>query len=257
MASVRAQEAWTRLVYPDEAVVIGRPLFVPYATPGLALGRIYALALREYVDAHGALPQLVLLANHGIVAIALTAAGVEAVSTMAVKGARVRATAYTVGGLAPLSDADVEKFFARDDIAERRANLARAGDRGPPRPDRGRLLRRRRADLPDDNFADAVRRGLDEIRTEQGRPRVDRADFDRIYNRGRAAQSGSLRRALATELLGDESYRDELHRRLAPYWTHPEGTVYPDASRCSGGCTARPARDRRQPGGRDGRRPDP
>jgi hypothetical protein len=44
---------------------------------------------------------------------------------MAVKGARVRATAYTVGGLAPLSDADVEKFFARDDIAERRANLAR------------------------------------------------------------------------------------------------------------------------------------
>ena len=77
----------------------------------------------------------------------------------------------------------------------------------------------------DDNFADAVRRGLDEIRTEQG-ARAGRADFDRIYNRGRAAQSGSLRRALATELLGDESYRDELHRRLAPYWTHPEGTVY-------------------------------
>ena len=81
----------------------------------------------------------------------------------------------------------------------------------------------------DDNFANAVRRGLDEIRTEQGRPPVDRADFDRIYDRGRAAQSGSLRRALATELLGDASYRDELHRRLAPYWTHPEGTLYPDA----------------------------
>jgi rhamnose utilization protein RhaD (predicted bifunctional aldolase and dehydrogenase) len=125
LASVRAQEAWTRIVYSDEAVVIGRPLFVPYATPGLALGRIYAVALREYVETHAALPQLVLLANHGIVAIAPTAAGVEAVSTMAVKGARVRATAYAVGGVAPLSDADVEKFFARDDITERRANLAR------------------------------------------------------------------------------------------------------------------------------------
>jgi len=125
LASVRAAEAWTHIVYSDEAVVVGRPLFVPYATPGLALGRIYAAALRDHVDAHGALPQLVLLANHGIVAIAPTAAGVEAVSTMAVKGARVRATAYAVGGVAPLSDEDVAKFFARDDIVERRANLAR------------------------------------------------------------------------------------------------------------------------------------
>ena len=124
LASVRAAEAWTHIVYSDEAVVIGRPLFVPYATPGIALGRIYATALREYVGTHRALPQLVLLANHGIVAIAPTAAGVEAVSTMAVKGARVRATAYAVGGVAPLSDEDVEKFFARDDIAERRTNLA-------------------------------------------------------------------------------------------------------------------------------------
>ncbi len=82
---------------------------------------------------------------------------------------------------------------------------------------------------PDDSFADAARRGVDEIRAEQGRPPVARADFDRIYDRGRAAQSGSLRRALADELLGDESYRDELHRRLAPYWTHPEGSAYPDA----------------------------
>jgi rhamnose utilization protein RhaD (predicted bifunctional aldolase and dehydrogenase) len=125
LASVHAEEAWARIVYSDEAVVVGRPLFVPYATPGLALGRIYAAALREYVGTHRALPQLVLLANHGIVAIAPTTAGVEAVSTMAVKGARVRTSAYAVGGVAPLAEADVEKFYARDDIIERRANLAR------------------------------------------------------------------------------------------------------------------------------------
>ena len=124
LASVRAAEAWTDLVYSDEAVVVGRPLFVPYATPGLALGRIYAAVLREYVAHHNVLPQLVLLANHGIVAIAPTSAGVEAVSTMAVKGARVRAIAYSVGGVQHLSDEDVDKFFAREDIVERRANLA-------------------------------------------------------------------------------------------------------------------------------------
>lgn len=125
LASVVAARAWSYIVYSDEAVVIGRPLYVPYATPGIELGRVYAAALREHVSTHRALPQLVLLGNHGIVAIAPTVDGVEAVSTMAVKGARVRAVAYAVGGVAPLSDDDVMKFFTRDDIDERRTNLAR------------------------------------------------------------------------------------------------------------------------------------
>lgn len=124
LASVRAAEAWERLVYSDEAVVVARPLFVPYASPGIELGRVYVAALREHVQRHGTLPQLVLLANHGIVAVAPTVAGVEAVSTMAVKGARIRTAAYGVGGLAPLTDEQVTKFFARDDIDERRTKLA-------------------------------------------------------------------------------------------------------------------------------------
>lgn len=43
---------------------------------------------------------------------------------MAVKGAKVRAIGYAVGGVAPLSDEAVAKFFARDDIARRRTDLA-------------------------------------------------------------------------------------------------------------------------------------
>ncbi len=81
----------------------------------------------------------------------------------------------------------------------------------------------------DDNFTSAVRRGLDEIRARQGRPPVEQAAFDRVYDEVRTAQSGSLRRALATELLGDAALRDDLARRTAVYWTHPEGTAYPDA----------------------------
>jgi rhamnose utilization protein RhaD (predicted bifunctional aldolase and dehydrogenase) len=124
LASVHAEKAWSRIVYSDEAVVIGHPLYVPYATPGIDLGRVYEERLRAYVDEHGRLPQLVLLGNHGIVAIAPTVAGVEAVSMMAVKGARVRAIALSVGGIAPLTESDVAKFFARDDVDERRTNLA-------------------------------------------------------------------------------------------------------------------------------------
>lgn len=123
LASVHGPTAWDRHVYSDEAVVIGRPLYVPYATPGIDLGRVYLRALERHVDTHGELPTLVLLGNHGIVVNAPSAAGVEAASEMAVKGARVRATAYCVGGVTPLETSSVEKFFAREDVIERRARL--------------------------------------------------------------------------------------------------------------------------------------
>jgi len=123
LASVHAATAWDYFVYSDEAVVVGTPLYVPYAQPGISLGRLFLRELRAYADREGSLPQLVLLGNHGIVAIAPTAAGVEAVSSMAVKGARVRASAYAAGGVAPLPSGSVDSFFARDDIRERRANL--------------------------------------------------------------------------------------------------------------------------------------
>ena len=124
LSSTRAATAWERHVYSDEAVVVGHPLFVPYAPPGLALGRAYHQGLARHVREHGALPALVLLGNHGIVVNAPSPAGVEAVSAMAVKGARVRLAAHAAGGVAPLDPAAVEVFFARDDIAERRAHLA-------------------------------------------------------------------------------------------------------------------------------------
>jgi len=124
LSSVHAESAFDYAAYSDEAVVIGRPLFVPYAQPGIDLGRVYHRCLVEYAEREGVLPQLVLLANHGIVAIAPTAEGVDAISEMAVKAAAVRRIAYSVGGLVPLSEEAVAKFFARDDVAERRGNIA-------------------------------------------------------------------------------------------------------------------------------------
>lgn len=124
LSSVHGPEAFHRAAYSDEAVVIGSPLYVPYAQPGIALGRVFFRCLRAHVDRTGALPGLVLLANHGIVTIAPTADGVDALSEMAVKAARVRTLAYAVGGLVPLSSDSVASYVAREDIVERRANLA-------------------------------------------------------------------------------------------------------------------------------------
>jgi len=80
----------------------------------------------------------------------------------------------------------------------------------------------------DENFVAAVLLALDELRTEQGAPPVERAAFRTVYDRIRAQQGGSLRRALATELLGDPGLRDALHERTRAHWRHPAGTLAPD-----------------------------
>ncbi|HEX7746767.1 MAG TPA: HAD family hydrolase [Micromonosporaceae bacterium] len=84
----------------------------------------------------------------------------------------------------------------------------------------------------DENFVSAVLAALDDLRAEQGREPVDRIRFRAVYDRVRAAQSGSLRRALAAEFLGDEGRRDELHARTRQHWRHPPGAVYADVLPC-------------------------
>ena len=76
---------------------------LPVLVQRIGRDRIYAEAVREYVDAHGSLPQLVLLATLGVIAIAPTAPGVEAVPTMAGQGPRVPAHGPAGRGRSPPS----------------------------------------------------------------------------------------------------------------------------------------------------------
>ncbi|MDQ1546304.1 MAG: hypothetical protein QOH69_1208 [Actinomycetota bacterium] len=123
VSSIHAATAYDSPAYSDEAVVLGRPLFVPYASPGIQLGRTVYEALKSRVDEDGDMPALIVLGNHGIVAIGPTAEAVEGVTEMAVKGAEVRIAALSTGGLVALPAESMKAFFARDDIAERRRDL--------------------------------------------------------------------------------------------------------------------------------------
>ena len=123
LASVHAAEAYEYAVYSDEAVVLGFPLFVPYAQPGIDLGRAVYQRLRMHADKHGHLPSLILLENHGIAALGSTAESVDGISAMAVKGAEVRVAAYAMGGVSPVPGDSLSSFFTRADIVERRQRL--------------------------------------------------------------------------------------------------------------------------------------
>lgn len=124
LSSIHQESSFDQFVYSDEAIVIGSTLYVPYAQPGIDLGRLFLAKLREYLAHHDDLPSLVLLGNHGIVALSETASGVEAITEMAYKGAQVRLQALASGGVKPLSNESIKSYFEREDMVERRQNLS-------------------------------------------------------------------------------------------------------------------------------------
>jgi rhamnose utilization protein RhaD (predicted bifunctional aldolase and dehydrogenase) len=125
-----AESLYRGVLFPDEAVVCGPvPLFVPFGEPGLPLGRIMLDRFQAFLDEHGAPPRLVLLANHGIVALGSTPAEVAAITAMAVKGARIRSGTLAAGGPALLDAELAARLFGREDEQARRRGLAGATGR--------------------------------------------------------------------------------------------------------------------------------
>jgi rhamnose utilization protein RhaD (predicted bifunctional aldolase and dehydrogenase) len=123
LAVREAEELWSAPLFPDEAVVLGEPVWVPYAAPGIALGTAVHAAVRDRLDRDGVAPRLVLLGNHGIVALGATAAEVETITTMAVKAARVRSVALGAGTMSPLEIDHARELAGRPDEAARRTLL--------------------------------------------------------------------------------------------------------------------------------------
>ena len=79
-----------RHFYPFAVVTCGRHIAtVAYHNPGLALARAVRTELARYRRAHGRSPRLLLMANHGAVALARTAPEALDISLMAEKWAQL------------------------------------------------------------------------------------------------------------------------------------------------------------------------
>ena len=169
LAVQEAEELWAAPLFPDEAVVVGPPAWVPYTEPGLTLGRAVVASISEYADREGVPPRLVLLGNHGIVALGSTPAEVEAVTTMCVKAARVCSVVLGAGRPAPLDDEHARALAGRADEAARHARLGGSPVlTGVPRRTGGPSPGPCRTG--DADFATAVPAALDELRAETRPP---------------------------------------------------------------------------------------
>ncbi len=121
LCSEKAKEAIAGRLFPDEIVVCGpAPAYVPYTDPGLPLARAVRDAIDRHVDKYRGIPKVVLMQNHGLIALGRTASEVENITAMCVKTARIILGTHTLGGPHFLRPEAVARIHTRPDEQYRR-----------------------------------------------------------------------------------------------------------------------------------------
>jgi rhamnose utilization protein RhaD (predicted bifunctional aldolase and dehydrogenase) len=124
LCSPRAQELATCRLFPDEIVCCGpASVYVPYEDPGIQLARAIREKTQEFISQRGRTPKVILLGNHGLIAIGRTAAAVRATTLMADKAARIFSASTFLGGPQFLSESDIKRIDTRLDEAYRQRVL--------------------------------------------------------------------------------------------------------------------------------------
>ena len=107
--------------FPDEVVLCGpRSALAPYADPGLPLALVMRDSVRAYMAEQGEAPKLILLENHGMIALGDTPSEILNITAMAVKAARVHLGALLTGKPTYLPEDEVWHLYGRPDELYRR-----------------------------------------------------------------------------------------------------------------------------------------
>ena len=116
LCSQQAEQAIAGRMFPDEIVVCGpASAWVPYVDPGVPLARAVNDAIRRYLERWNEAPKVILMQNHGFIALGKSAQQVEQITAMAVKAARVLLGTFSLGGPRFLSVHDVSRIHTRPD----------------------------------------------------------------------------------------------------------------------------------------------
>ncbi len=116
MCSMRGREFAANRMFPDEVVICGpESVYVPYVDPGLPLAHAIQKAVRGYKLDWKETPKVVLLANHGLIALGKTPQEILSITAMTVKAANIFYGAYTVGEPVFMTREQVNKIHERED----------------------------------------------------------------------------------------------------------------------------------------------
>lgn len=121
LSGCKSRELFAGALFPDQIVVLGSALaYVPYADPGLPLALAVRQALVDHVDRCHQQPKVILMENHGVIALGGNVQEVLNVTHMLVKTCRILAGSLMAGGPRFLTPEQVERIDRRPDELARR-----------------------------------------------------------------------------------------------------------------------------------------
>ena len=124
LCSQEAEQAIAGRLFPDEVVYCGpESAWVPYTDPGLPLARAVRGSAEAFIEKWNMPPRVMMIQNHGMIALGATPEEVLAATITAVKAARVRLGAMSCGGIRPLPPEHLERIFTRPDEKYRQERL--------------------------------------------------------------------------------------------------------------------------------------
>lgn len=126
LATSHGAQPFLKHIFPDAIVVCGRHVaVVPYIDPGLELAREFRRSLKAHIDKQGAAPKVVLLENHGPVALGASDKEVLNILLMLDKWARILVNTIAMGGPRFLPESVSDRIENRPDEHYRRAQIAK------------------------------------------------------------------------------------------------------------------------------------
>ena len=121
MCSIHAETFAQKRTFPVEVVLCGpESVMVPYVDPGLPLAIVMREKVAEYMARFDEAPKVILLKNHGVIALGETPTEVLNITAMCVKAANILSGAYAVGGPVFMDEADIMHIYKRPDEIYRR-----------------------------------------------------------------------------------------------------------------------------------------
>lgn len=101
---------------PDEIVCCGvASVYVPYTDPGLKLARAIRENTEAFIKKYQRQPRIILMQNHGVIALGPTWQAVLSASLMVEKAAKIFVGAHALGGPTFLSPESVARIAGRPD----------------------------------------------------------------------------------------------------------------------------------------------